>query len=256
MNTKTLSAPALSVIDQYLHLKVGSAVCTVPYFNNKIIKSRGALTALAGKGSPKEIYEEAETLTMKAHISTHALADESLKKLLVDNNIGIDCSGFVYYVLNTESKELGKGTVDKHIHFNNAHGFIRKFLAAVRPVQNTDVSTLSSEKNSKSITPSEIHPGDMITMTDNAGDRDHILVVHQVEYQNFIPYKIHYSHSVAYPEDGIYGTGIKQGVIEITDASKPIIEATWIENGKHNLDNQLYLRARKSKTELRRLKWM
>jgi hypothetical protein len=87
-------------------------------------------------------------------------------------------------------------------------------------------------------------------------ERNHILVIHQVEYQNFIPYKIHYSHAVAYPEDGIYGTGIKQGTIEISDIHKPITEQIWIENGKQGEANRIFVRAQKSKTEVRRLKWL
>jgi hypothetical protein len=86
-------------------------------------------------------------------------------------------------------------------------------------------------------------------------ERDHILVIHQVEYQNFIPYKLHYSHAVAYPEDGIYGTGIKQGTIEITDINKPVTEQVWTENGRQGEANRIFQRALKSKTEIRKLNW-
>jgi hypothetical protein len=255
MNTKTLSNHALSVIDQYLHFKVGSAECSVPYFNNKTIRARAALRSNIGKGSPKEIYEEIMGLMVKDHVDPNNTTDDLLKKTLTDNNIGIDCSAFAYYVLNTELNELKKGNLDKHLHFINCHGLIGKIRCALRPIENCDVSTLANEKNSKEISVKEVQPGDMITMIGgpDSSDRDHVLVIHQIEYQNFVPTKIHYAHAIAYPEDGIYGTGIKQGVIEILDPIKPITEQIWIENDKTGDKNRIFLRAQKSQTTLRRL---
>jgi hypothetical protein len=257
MNTKILSNRALSVIDQYLNFKVGPAVCSVPYFNNKTAKLRGALAVHAGKGSPKEICEEVQSILLKAHTTEDSLTSESLKKILADNTIGIDCSGFAYYVLNAESEEAGKGPLDKHISFVQATGLFRKLIASWRPVGNVGVSTLAHNNNSHIINLKDIQPGSLITMINDAeeSERDHILVIHQVEYQNFIPYKLHYSHAVAYPEDGIYGTGIKQGTIEITDINKPVTEQVWTENGRQGEANRIFQRALKSKTEIRKLNW-
>ncbi len=258
MNTKTLSNRALSVIDQYLNFKVGTAVCSVPYFNNKTSKLRAALAVHAGKGSPKEIFEETEALLIKAHTTAESLTTDSLKKLLTDNNIGIDCSGFAYYILNAESEELQKGSLGKRLTLVQATGFLGKFISSFNPVKNVGVITLAHDKNSHVVNLKEIQPGNSITMLNDAedGERNHILIIHQVEYQNFIPYKIHYSHAVAYPEDGIYGTGIKQGTIEISDIHKPITEQIWIENGKQGESNRIFVRAGKSKTEVRQLKWL
>ncbi len=258
MNTKTLSPRALSVIDQYFHFKAGSAVCSVPYFNNKVTKIRAALNVLIGKGSPKEIFEEVQALSVKNHVAIESIADESLKKILVDNSIGIDCSGFTYYVLNAESQERGSGALEKHISFVQANGLLGKLTASLHPVRTIGVRTFADDKNSQVILIKEIQPGDMITMLAETGehDRNHILVIHQVEYQNFIPYKIHYSHAIAYPEDGVYGSGIKQGTIEITDINAPITEQVWIENSAQGDANRICVRAKKSKTEVRRLRWL
>ncbi len=277
MNTKTLTPRALSVIDQYLHFKVGAglsagrqAVCSVPYFNNKTVRARASLRAEIGKGSPKDIYDEAQAMLIKQHVSIDTLADESLKKMLADNNIGIDCSGFAYYVLNAESAEAGKGPLDKHISFVNCKGILGKMRAKFRPAENCDVTTLADDKNSRIIPLNETSPGDIVTMIGDqsssplisnlqspiSSERDHILIIHQVDYQNFSAFKLYYSHAVAYPEDGLYGSGVKQGTVEITDSKKTLTEQEWIENGKSGDANRIYLRALKSKTELRRLKWL
>jgi hypothetical protein len=258
MNTKTLSNRALSVIDQYLHFKVGNAECSIPYFNNKTIRARAALRSTIGKGSPEEIYEEIKGILVKGHVDESLITSELLKKTLTDNNIGIDCSAFAYYILNSECEEIKKGHLDKHIHFINCHGLIGKMRCALRPIENCDVATFADDKNSKIISLKEAVPGDIITMIggpDNS-DRDHILVIHQVEYQNFAPTRIHYAHAVAYPEDGVYGTGVKQGVIEIIKPDASILEQTWVEYGKSGQENRIFNRAQKSKTELRQLSFM
>ena len=260
MNTKTLTPRALSVIGQYLHFKYGSAVCSVPYFNNKTARNRAALRVEIGKGSPQEILDEIQAIGLKSHLEPDSLADESLKKLLVLNNIGIDCSGFAYYALNAESEETKKGGLSKHLSFANCSGIIGKIRCSLRPIENCDVRALAHDKNSHVIGLGEIKPGDMVTMLNIlpniSGERDHVLVIDQVEYQNSMIHKIHYSHAAAYPEDGLYGSGIKQGTIEIMQPEKSIVEQKWIEGGKEGTDNQIFARAQKSKTEIRRLNWL
>ncbi|MBU6427137.1 hypothetical protein KGQ27_02760 [Patescibacteria group bacterium] len=255
MNTKTVSNRALSVIDQYIHFKFGNAVCSVPYFNNKTARMRAALRARVGKGSPKDIFEEIQAVATKNHITADSLADQSLKMLLVDENIGIDCSGFAYYVLNAENGDRGKGVIDKHLHFVNCKGIVGKIRCSMRPAENCDIATLANNRNSGTISIKEIRPGDIITMigksvTARGDDRDHVLIIHQADYQNFTPTKLYYTHAVAYPEDGLYGTGVRQGAIEITDTEKSLVEQKWLGD---NL--RIFERARNSKTEIRRLNW-
>jgi hypothetical protein len=240
------------------------------------VRARASFRTEIGKGSPKDIYDEVQALLVKQHVSVNMFADESLKKLLADANIGIDCSGFAYYVLNAESAETNKGSLDKHLSFVNCKGLLGKMRAKFRPAENCDVTTLADDKNSRVISLNEATPGDIITMigdqssdspsslpasrhgklqAPSSNDRDHILVIHQVDYQNFAAFKLYYSHAVAYPEDGLYGSGVKQGTIEITDPKKPLVGQEWIENGLTGNADQLFARARKSKTELRRLRW-
>ncbi|MEI6396944.1 MAG: hypothetical protein WCO48_02655 [Candidatus Taylorbacteria bacterium] len=229
MNTKTLSPGALVVIDQYTNFSVGTAVCSIPYFNNKTVRARGALRAYGGKGSPKDIFDEVTASLTKEHVSIDVLTDESLKKYVTDKKIGIDCSGFAYYILNAECEAQGKGSLSKHIHFTNAKGLIGKIRSMIRPVENCSVITLADEKNSQIIDKKDIQPGDMIVMIAKDGGRDHILVIDQVDYIDLLPKNIHYVHASAYPDDGVYGNGIKSGEIEITDSEKDIVDESWSE---------------------------
>lgn len=240
MNTKVMSQSALNMIEQYKN---------VPYFNNKTQRKRASLKVNIGKGSPKEIFDEIKELAILNKIDIKKFNDEGLKKFLVLNDIGIDCSGFAFYVLNEESISRGKGSLSRKIYLN---GFISRF----RPEINTDVKVFADDRNSHVVSLKEIQVGDMITMI---AERNHILVIYQIEYQNFIPTTIHYTHAISWPTDGEFGHGLHKGIIEITNLEKDILEQRWIELEKDSLinpeENYTLSRAKKSKTEIRRLNW-
>lgn len=269
MDTKTLSPAALAVIDGYLHFSVGGASTSVPYFNNKTVRARASLRARVGKGSADDIHGEIEDALVRQHIRRESLTSESLAKLLADDGLGIDCSAFAYYILDAESRSRGFGHINKRLAFTQSHGPLGKMICYLRPVQNCGVKTLASDANSRIVPLSDAQPGDMITMLGNGEpaangankERDHILVVTAVARGNGAdaPAHVSYAHAIAYPEDGLYHTGAKQGEIEIAFADKPIAEQVWTEGteGHRTADGAriIFERARASKTELRRLKW-
>jgi hypothetical protein len=257
MEIKTLSKPALDVIDQYLHFHAGPAITSIPYYNNKSIKARATLRTYVGKGSPQDIRDEFEAIVLKNKIDSKAFSNDDVKKLLVDNGLGIECSGFAYHTLEAESQNRGLGTLGKRITFINCNGFVGQIRCSIRPAENCDVETFASDLNSKNIILREIMPGDLITMTPamDSSERNHILIVREVQYENSLSKKILYSHSIAYPEDGLYGTGVRNGVIEIDNVDNLITEAKWVENNREGDSNPLLSRAKRSKTEVRRLNW-
>jgi hypothetical protein len=280
MNSKLLSEKALAVIDQYANFRINSAITAIPYYNNNHQRIRAALRATTGKGSPRDIFDETEILLIKegarggsstippgavngGAFKPGVLTSESLRHFLVEQDIGIDCSGFAYHVLSAESAARKKGPIDRHLKFPFCRGIVGKIRCKVRPTENADVKTFASDKNSRVVALSEIEPGDMITMIANGNgnsrigpeNRDHIVIVNQVEYQNFIPIAIHYAHSIAWPSDGEYGHGVRTGQITISDIKKPLIEQIWEEAGKSGPENYTFAHATKSTTELRRLNW-
>lgn len=208
MITKRINDASAQVIEQYKN---------IPYFNNRRTGLRGALPVLVGKGSPKEIHEEIDFLIRKNKLDPQTI---DTKKLLVDNNIGIDCSGFTYHVLKKTNYS-----------FPYAGSFLGKLIAKFNPVKNINVKTFAHNSNSKIIPLRDVQPGDIITMIGNGdASRNHIVVIDQVEYQNNIPCVIHYAHSMAWPNDGQYGHGFHSGKIEIINVEKPITEQIWSED--------------------------
>lgn len=247
MNTKHISDSAFAVIEQYKN---------VPYFNNKSRGRRAGLAVEVGKGSPKEIHEELKDLGRIQKMDTSMFDDVTTKRFLVENDIGIDCSGFAYYVLNEESQSRGKGSLDRHISPVGSGGIIAYFSAKLSPVKNISVITFADEKNSKAIMIKEVKVGDIITMVSVGGEMvsNHILIINQVEYQNFLPTVLHYVHAMAWPTDGEYGHGIHTGEIDIVDLNKPLIDQRWIELENEGEGNYTFMKAKKTQTELRRLK--
>lgn len=262
MNTKLISEKALAVIDQYLHFTVGKATCSIPYYNNRNLGARAKLGAQIGKGSPKDIFDEIESVLIKEKIDSKNLSGEQLKKIMVDNGIGIDCSGLAYYILNAENENRKKGSFDRHLSYPFCKGIIGKIRCKLRPIENTSVATLAHNKNSRVLKITEVEPGDMITMISNDAQnqdklqRNHILIIHQIEYQNFSPVTLHYTHAISWPSDGEYGHGVRQGNIDIVNLSLPLAEQRWIENEKEKEENYTLSRAKESVTELRRLNWL
>ena len=240
MNTKVISQSALDMIEQYKN---------VPYFNNKTQVQRASLRVKVGKGSPKEIFDEIKELAILNRVDTKVFNDENLRRFMVINNIGIDCSGFAFHVLNEESINRGKGSLSRKMHLN---GFLSRF----NPEKNTDVKTFADDRNSHIVPIKEIQVGDIVTMI---AERNHILVVYQIEYQNFIPITLHYVHAMAWPTDGEFDHGLHKGIIEIIDIEKNILDQRWIELEKDSLvhgdENYTFSRAKKSSTEIRRLNW-
>jgi hypothetical protein len=261
MNERELSSGAQGIIKGYKDFAFGNSVCSIPYFNNKTIGIKGALNAEVGKGSLSEINDEIKNLFAINKIDLKTLDSIGLKKFLVDNNIGIDCSGYAYYVLNEESLARGKGGIGEHVKFTNAGNFFRKIRARMMPVKNIDVVTFANTKNSHTVTLSSVEPGDIITVV-SSGDarsvdsiRNHVLVIYKTEYENNTLSKIHYTHAVAWPTDGEYGHGIHMGSIRILDTNKTILDQKWGENDMFDMENYTYARAMKSQTEIRRLNW-
>jgi hypothetical protein len=233
MVTKTLSQNSLALIDDYVKFTFAGATCSIPYFNNKTTKSRAGLRALIGKGRPEEIRDELEIIIKKQKVDEANLDSQSLKKILVDNNLGIECSGFAFHILEAESQSRGLGSLTKNINFINCKGFIGQMRCMLRPVENCDVSTFANNKNSSIIPLSQIRPGDIITMTKEHEDamRNHILIIKEVCYESDLPVSFKYAHAVAYPEDGLYGSQIRQGQVKIVDQNKDLTEQIWQEEG-------------------------
>lgn len=249
---QTLSAQAQAVLNDYLQLPFPGKQVNAPYFNNQRSKVRGGLRVLIGKGTPTDITEEAELMALRERIVLSELNNPALKKFLVDHNLGVDCSALAYYTLAAEVHNQKKTELRKALHFTHATNFLRRFLTRLRPAENVSVAVLADDKNTVPVSLMRVQPGDLIILWQTGPEKklNHVLVVHAVDSK-----AIHYTHTFRWSKEGQYEHGARQGMIEIIDPTKPLIEQKWEEKHETGPKNDTLQHALlATKIELRRLK--
>ncbi len=267
-----LSPKAEQLINSYLNLPFkGLFGVRTPYYNNARGRERGQLRMLIGKGLPYEIVEEAQIISIQYHAGLfnkdgdcclHEAHDgtsaDLVRKFLVDNNLGIECSGFVTQVLNEHFKETKKTALTQKIHIISKRHLARWLISKLRPVENINVKTYTDEKNSKRVLGEGIGynydsllPGDVITMLETGPNnkRNHIILI-----TNVIGQTIEYAHARAWTSEGQYGHGVTRGTITVTKPNDTLLEQKWIEKDVTGDKNETFLEAKQAKTlEIRRL---
>lgn len=265
-----LSPTAQKMIQEYISLPFANLIgVRCPYFNNARLGQRGQLKVLIGKGTPGEITEEAviisrqycrDVFTNKEslcdvhadHPATHEQT-ECARQFLTDNNLGVDCSGFVANVLRAHFKEIKKIDLVKKLFITPKTNLLRWLISRLRPIEHISVNVLANEKNSEAIDDlAKIKPADLIVMLKTGPNKNHnhILLVTKTEAN-----KIHYAHARAWSEEGKYGHGVSVGEISISALGQGLLAQIWEEKGKINQDNETYLQAKQAITlETRRLR--
>ena len=258
-----LSKNAQKAIDTYFNLPfqgVDNVRC--PYFIASKSTARGQLRALAGKGTPQEIVEEAKIISIQygdevfdkhgmCHIE-EGKKNEHLRKYLIDHNLGIDCSGFVVHILQNHYKETKNFNFVSDLQIVSPKKILRYLISKLRPIENIGVRVLANKSNSEKIELGDLKTADMIIMLDTGPNnkRDHILLVTDV-----INDTIHYVQARAWSSEGKYGHGVSRGSIKIINPKKNLLDQEWVELEKIGENNETYLEAKKAKTlEIRRIK--
>ncbi|MDO9509904.1 MAG: hypothetical protein Q7J14_01285, partial [Candidatus Magasanikbacteria bacterium] len=227
-----LSPKAENLIEQYLNLPFDDVTkVRCPYYINSRTKQRAQLRVLIGKGLPQEIMEEAKIISIQYH---HGLFDtegkclisdlpfetttdsptECIKKFLVDNSLGIDCSGFVSHILHEHYKETRKMDVVDKFFFVPWKNYFRYLVCWLRPVENMSVKRYASNNNTKKIESlNEIKSGDILILlaTGPQKNRNHIILITDINNQT-----IKYVHARAWSMEGKYDHGVARGEIRIT----------------------------------------
>ena len=267
-----LSPKAEQKIEEFLNLPFdGVQGVRCPYFNNAHVNRRGQLRGLIGRGSPKEIAEEARILSIQYHKDifdhsghchlngqTNEAAAECVRRFLIDNNLGIDCAGFISHILISHFKEMNNFNLSRHFNFENKN-FFRRLINRLRPVENMSVQTYGQNSNTiliadgrKNIDWKTIAPADLIIMmaTGPKLNRNHILLITGNDGQT-----IKYVHSRAWSSEGQYGHGVTRGEIIINNPAGSLLEQQWLEKSQTGTANETFLEAKTAKTlEIRRVK--
>ena len=265
-----LSPAALKTIHDYLNLPfIGISGVRCPYFNNARLGQRGQLKVLIGKGTPEEIVEEAKIISIQyrkdvfdkngvfnAHVDhpTEHQQAECIRQFMVDNNLGVDCSGFVTNVLRKHFQETKGMDLAKKLFVASKKNFLRWIISRLRPIEQISVAVYANDKNTTVVKDLRVlQPSDLVVLlkTGSNKNHNHILLMEEV-----VGGKIKYVHARTWSGEGKYGHGVSQGAITITNPEKGLLEQEWEEKGKIGEDNETYLEAKQASVlEIRRIKY-
>lgn len=264
-----LSSQAQKVFQEYFNLPFpGVDGVRCPYFNNARLRQRAQLRVLVGKGTPKDIVEEAQIISLQYHEglfdktgncclhgeSGCAGAADSVRKFLIDHNLGIECSGFVTQVLRVHFKETKDVDIAHKFFKVPVNNFFRFLISKLRPVENISVRTYADNRNTEVVSNwHEVQAGDVIVLLGIKIDkgRNHILLVTENENN-----KIKYAHARAWGSEGKYGHGVSVGEIEIVKPEGRLSEQNWLELGKTGSENETWREVVEAESvEIRRIKF-
>lgn len=255
-----LSPKANKILEDYFSLPfAGITGVRCPYFNNARLKQRAQLRVLAGKGTPKEIVEEAKIISIQyqcgifdkaGRCCLHSQCGEektptdTVRKFLVDHNLGIECSGFVTQILREHFKELKGVDIVRQFYIVSPRHFLRWLISLLRPVENIGVRRYADDRNTEKINWQDAQAGDVIIMleTDAQKKRHHILLV--TDRTDTV---IYYAHARAWGSEGKYGHGVAKGEIRIVSPSGNLLDQNWVELEKENISNETYTEAKRAR---------
>jgi len=216
------TSPALQkLFAKYTHLPLGRKKIRCPYWMNNL--KRGIFGPGGGKGKPEEIVEITERKAKKANLDLGKMTEEEIISFMEKSRIGIDCSGFVFWMMDVFDKEKGGNGITDDIP-----GCQGKFLcrANVKMLTGEEV-TLPIEKV-KDIKVGDIirlHGGKHVTMVIRV-IRDQLKISPDGAGQALGKIReIEYAHSSGLTET----SGVHSGRIIINDPDFGLEKQTWQE---------------------------
>lgn len=195
----------------YEEMNINGTIFNCPYWMNKIKNGKVVLRGFKdGKGEADEIRtslnDKLDTLEIN---DTHPITPLFLRKLAKKERIGIDCSGFVYRVLD----ELTR----LKYHNCNIKSLDGVFSGGINK---TNADTLTHRKYSDPVNNiADYRHGDLIRMMGGK----HVLVIISVTDSRII-----YAHSSHITET----QGVHRGQIRITDVNESLDRQDWLEETK------------------------
>jgi len=210
----------------YTHLLIGGKEVVCPYWIDSLKKLKHGPGG--GKASPQEIIMHTNSKAKENNIDLNKQSEHEIVLFMKKNRIGVDCSGFAFWMLNVLDLEKGGNGIADDIP--NSKGKVIKIRASTKMLTDEGVSVFVKEIN-------EIKPGDMIRLRGG----HHLAVVLEIEKdKDRNTKKIIYAHS----SSSFFTTisGVHKESIIIKDSEKSIQEQDWQEQtpDKSNYALQLH----------------
>lgn len=195
---------------QYTHLPLGGKEIVCPYWMNKI--KQKVFGPSGGKGNPQQITEITIREAQSACFDLVKASEEEVIAFMRTRKIGVDCSGFIFWMLDALDKEKGgNGIVDD---IPEANGSFVASKASVRLLTNSQTASRVNLEN--------VCVGDIIR---HRGGKHAMIVVSLERDDEGGLWKIIYAHSSDRTEIG----GVHLGIINIVYPQKTLSDQLWQE---------------------------
>ncbi len=210
----------------YTHLLIGGKEIVCPYWMDSLKKLKHGPGG--GKASPQEIIMYTNSKVKENGIDLNKQGEHEIVLFMKINRVGVDCSGFAFWMLNALDLEKGGNGIADDIP--NSRGKVIKIRASTKMLTDEGISFFVKKIN-------EIKPGDMIRLRGG----HHLAVVLEIEKdKNDNPKRIIYVHSSSSAFTAI--SGVHKGLIIITDSSKSLQDQDWQEQTPDKSNYALQLR--------------
>jgi hypothetical protein len=222
--------------DEYIHFEIAGKTINVPYSISTEGEKRaigelssagvtGRFANYGGKGTPKQIRELVLKTAKKENFNLHKAKPEEIIQFMISQGIGVDCSGFVYYILDQYlKKEKHKSLNTLILRYPGLVGKIERFLLQNNRVRRSSAATLTNDLNTVKIEKAkDIKPGDLIRLTHSDWKGKHIIVIIAID-DKFITYAMTSQYTKI--------QGARFGKIRIKDRNKGLEAQEWLEETK------------------------
>jgi len=205
-NSKALE----SLFYQYTHLPIGGKEISCPYWRNRL--SLAITGPFGGKGKPEQIVEATESAAKKAAVNLNQMSEEEILAFMKRKKIGVDCSGFVFWMLDALDRGRGgRGIADL---IPRLPGTLAQRQVSADKLTGKNLSIPVKKID-------EIRVGDTIRLHGGKHIAVVIKVVRDLGKVREIEY-VHSSEKTAVP-------GVHSGLIKITNLEGGLADQEWEE---------------------------
>lgn len=197
---------------KYTHLPIGGKEVICPYWMNNLEK--GIYGPIGGKGTPRQTVNITITEAEREKVDLVKMSAEEIVIFMQMKRIGVDCSGFVFWMLDVLDLEKGGNGIGDDIP--GSRGKVAEYRASARMLTDDKVSFPVNRV-------SEIKPGDIIRMRRGK----HIAIVLSLFWQEDKLVRLEYAHSSG--NSHTKESGVHKAEILIVDSDAGIERQEWSE---------------------------
>ena len=175
------------IVESYTKLRVGDKLVDLPYtIATSQINTTGAIMGrtsryanFAGKGRPDQIHRALLSEAGRHNLNLAIATPQEIHAFMIKQGIGVDCSGFVYNVLDAYLRANKLPPLNQLIlRRNDVLGRLERLLLGWRWVRRCSAATLTNDFNTAKVLRADaIRPGDVIRLTHADWPGNHIAIV-------------------------------------------------------------------------------